>query len=61
MSNTKNFTVSLALNMFLDPNSSNNYGGMFAMSVVSLVPVIVIFLIFQKYLVEGIASSGLKD
>ena len=61
MSNTKNFTVSLALNMFLDPNSSNNYGGMFAMSVVSLVPVIVIFLVFQKYLVEGIASSGLKD
>lgn len=61
MSKTKNFTVSLALNMFLDPNSANNYGGMFAMSVVSLIPVVVIFLIFQKYLVEGVASSGLKD
>lgn len=61
MSKTKNFTVSLALNLFLDPNSANNYGGMFAMSVVSLVPVVVIFFIFQRYLVEGIASSGLKD
>jgi multiple sugar transport system permease protein len=61
MSSTKNFTVSLALNMYLDPNANSNYGGMFAMSVLSLIPVIVIFLFFQKYLVEGIATSGLKD
>lgn len=60
MNKPKNFTVSLALNAFLDPNSLNNYGGLFAMSVVSLIPVILIFLFFQKYLVEGIATSGLK-
>ena len=60
MSKPKSFTVSLALNAFLDPNSLNNYGGLFAMSVVSLIPVIAIFLIFQKYLVEGIATTGLK-
>lgn len=61
MSKPKKFTVSLALNMFLDPNALNNYGGMFAMSVVSIIPVIVIFLCLQKYLVEGVATSGLKD
>jgi multiple sugar transport system permease protein len=61
MSKIKNFTVSLALNMYLDPNAANNYGGMFSMSVVSLVPVVVIFFVFQRYLVEGVASSGLKD
>ncbi|MBC8062149.1 MAG: carbohydrate ABC transporter permease [Clostridiaceae bacterium] len=61
MSNPKHFTVSLALNLYLDPNSFNNYGGMLAMSVVSLVPVVIIFLIFQKQLVEGVATSGLKD
>lgn len=60
MSNTAKFTVSLALNMFLDPNSYSNYGGMFAMSVVSLIPVIVVFLFFQKHLVEGIATTGIK-
>jgi multiple sugar transport system permease protein len=60
MNKPKYFTVSLALNAFLDPNSLNNFGGLFAMSVVSLIPVIAIFLIFQKYLVEGIATSGLK-
>ena len=53
MSTTKKFTISLALNMYLDPNSYNNYGGLFAMSVISLLPVLVFFIIFQKYLVDG--------
>lgn len=60
MSNVKSFTVSLALNLYLDPNSFNNYGALFAMSSVSLIPVILIFVIFQRYLVEGVATTGLK-
>lgn len=56
----KNFTIPLALNMYTDPNSFNNYGGLFAMSVVSLIPVVVVFILFQKYLVEGIATDGIK-
>jgi multiple sugar transport system permease protein len=60
MSSTEKFTIPLALNMYLDPNSYNNYGGLFAMSVISLVPVIAFFMIFQKQLVGGIATEGLK-
>ncbi len=60
MSSTKKFTISLALNMYLDPNSYNNYGGLFAMSVVSLIPIILFFIIFQRYLVDGIAMDGIK-
>lgn len=60
VSNPKLYTIPLALNMYLDPNSYNNYGGLFAMSVVSLLPVIIVFIIFQKYLVDGIAMDGLK-
>ena len=60
MSDTTKFTIPLALNMYLDPNSYNNYGGLFAMSVLSLVPVIVFFIIFQRYLVDGIAMDGIK-
>ena len=30
------------------------------MSVVSLLPVIVVFIAFQKYIVEGIATDGIK-
>ncbi|MFB9278842.1 carbohydrate ABC transporter permease [Cohnella cellulosilytica] len=54
------YPVSLALKLFLDGESLNNWGGMFAMSTLSLVPVFLIFFIFQKYIVEGISTSGLK-
>lgn len=60
MSSATKFTIPLALNLFLDPNSYNNYGGLFAMSVLSLLPVIIFFIIFQRYLVDGIAMDGLK-
>lgn len=60
MNSTKKFTIPLALNMYLDPNSYNNYGGLFAMSVIALLPVIIVFIIFQRYLVDGIAMDGIK-
>ncbi|TVY08695.1 carbohydrate ABC transporter permease [Paenibacillus cremeus] len=54
------YPVSLALKLFLDGESINNWGGMFAMSTLSLVPIVVVFFLFQKYIVEGISTSGLK-
>lgn len=39
---------------------NNNYGIMFAGIVISAVPIIIVFLMLQKYYVEGISSSGLK-
>lgn len=52
--------VSLALQLFNDPSSGSDIGSTLAMSTLSIVPATVIFLIFQKSLVEGIASSGIK-
>ncbi|MEK3889543.1 carbohydrate ABC transporter permease [Bacillus sp. FSL K6-3431] len=54
------YTVSMALNMFLSNETVSNWGAMFAMSVVSLIPVFIIFFMFQRYVVEGISTSGLK-
>ena len=54
------YTSSLALKMFADPSSTSDYGAMFAMSTLSVIPASILFVSFQKYLVEGIASSGLK-
>lgn len=56
----RNYTIPLALNMYTDPNGFKDYGGLFAMSVVSLLPVILVFIKFRKYLVEGIATDGIK-
>ena len=56
----ENYTVSIALKLFCDPTSVSDYGAMFAMCVLSLLPVIILFLFTQKYIVEGISTSGLK-
>lgn len=54
------YTMSVALKLFSDPSAQSDWGAMFAMSTLSLVPAFAVFIIFQKYLVEGIATSGLK-
>ena len=54
------YPVSLALKQFCDPGSSSDYGAMFAMASLSILPSVIIFIFFQKYLVEGISTSGLK-
>jgi len=54
------FPASLALKGFLDAQSSSDYGSMFAMSVVSLVPLFLIFLFGQRFLIKGSATSGIK-
>lgn len=53
------YTVAYALKMFND-SSSADFGATFAMSALSLVPVMVLFFFFQKNLVEGISIQGLK-
>ncbi|GHD74137.1 sugar ABC transporter permease [Streptomyces mirabilis] len=54
------FTITLALRNFVDQSSSSAYGPMFAMSVISLLPIVLFFFAFQRYLVQGMATSGLK-
>ncbi len=54
------YPVSLALKLFCDPGSASDYGAMFAMATLSILPAVCIFIFFQKYLVEGISTSGLK-
>lgn len=53
-------TVPVALRLFIDPMTQSSYGAMFAMSTVSLLPVFIAFLIGQRFLVKGIATTGLK-
>ena len=54
------YTVSLALRAFADPSGTTDWGAIFAMSSLSLVPVFAIFVFFQRFLVEGISTTGLK-
>jgi multiple sugar transport system permease protein len=54
------WTVSVALRQFVDSAGQSNVGAMFAMSVLSLLPIFLFFLVFQRLLVEGINTSGIK-
>jgi multiple sugar transport system permease protein len=61
LTQTGKYTAALALNLFIDATSGESAWGMlFAMSVVTLVPIFVLFVAFQKQLAEGIATTGLK-
>ena len=52
-------TIQIGLQMFISQYSAE-YGLIMAASVVSLVPVLAVFLALQRFFVEGIASTGLK-
>lgn len=60
ISNIKLYTVSLGLRLFLDSSGESSWGPLFAMSILSLIPVFVVFIMFQKLLIEGIAAGGVK-
>ena len=60
LSKPQSYTASLDVKMFADAATTTDFGAMFAMSTLSLIPVFLIFLFFNRYLVEGIGTSGLK-
>jgi multiple sugar transport system permease protein len=53
-------TVTLGLRNFMDADGNTSWGPLLAMSSLSLLPQFILFAFFQKYLVEGIATTGLK-
>jgi multiple sugar transport system permease protein len=60
ISNPAKFPIALGLRAFMDFTSRSAYGQLFAMSLLSLIPIILLFTFSQKLLIEGIATSGLK-
>jgi ABC-type glycerol-3-phosphate transport system permease component len=52
-------TLPLAISLFQGENSTL-WGLVFAASVIAIIPVIAVFLIFQRYFVQGLTSGALK-
>ncbi len=53
-------TVPLALRQFVSAMDQSSFGQMFAMSSLALIPVMLFFVFGQKYIVEGISTTGFK-
>lgn len=60
ISEMKQYTVQLGLRSFVDSSGTSSWNELFAMSVLSLIPIFLVFLFFQKLLIEGIATTGMK-
>ncbi len=54
------YPVSLGLRLAIDADSVVNWNSIIAMSCVSMLPVIILFICLQKYFVQGIATTGMK-
>lgn len=52
-------TIQLGLKMFIGQYAAE-YGLIMAGSIITLIPVLIVFLALQKYFVEGVAASGIK-
>ncbi|MEZ5824268.1 MAG: carbohydrate ABC transporter permease [Geminicoccaceae bacterium] len=61
LNDMRSYTVPLALRSFVDSSGGESlYGELFAMSALSLVPVFIVFLAFQRLIIRGVAMGALK-
>ncbi len=52
-------TLPIAIALFQSEHLTE-WGQVFAASIVALIPVVVVFVVFQRYFIRGIATTGLK-
>lgn len=53
-------TLQILIQTFIQQYAANNIPARMAISVVSIIPTLLIYIIFQKYFVEGISTTGMK-
>jgi multiple sugar transport system permease protein len=56
---TSRRTLPVAIALFQRPDLTQ-WGQVFAMSIIALIPVLLVYIVFQRYFVAGVATSGLK-
>jgi len=56
---TEMFTMELGL-MYFQREYAVDYGGIMAACIITLLPVLAIFLIFRTRIIEGVAFTGMK-
>lgn len=59
--NSRNLrTIPVGIALFKDPYGSMNYGPLMAAAVISTAPMLIAYFFSQKFIVKGIAVTGLK-
>lgn len=60
LSTPEKYPLPVALQLYIDETTGSDFGALMAMSTLALVPVVLFFLFFQRFLVEGVSTTGLK-
>ena len=60
LTSPENYPLPVALRLYNDQTSSSDYGATVTASFIALLPVLLFFLVFQRFLVDGVATQGLK-
>ncbi|MCU1404869.1 MAG: sugar transporter permease [Glaciihabitans sp.] len=54
------YPLPIALKLYNDATSTSDYGATVAVSLLALLPILIFFIVFQRFLVDGVATQGLK-
>jgi multiple sugar transport system permease protein len=60
LNDIQNYTAQLGLRTFVDATAQSDWGALLAMSTLTVLPIFVLFILFQRLLIEGIATTGMK-
>lgn len=60
LNDIEKYTAQLGLRTFVDSTAQSDWGALFAMSTLTMLPIFVLFILFQRLLIEGIATTGMK-
>ena len=59
LSDQKKYTIQIAIKTFIGTNGID-WSSILAASIISIIPIMIIFAFLQKYVVGGIAATGVK-
>lgn len=57
---TKYKTIPVVIQMLVGSNGNRDMGAMMAMLVLAIIPIIVFYLVCQKYIIEGVVAGAVK-
>jgi multiple sugar transport system permease protein len=60
LNDIERYTIPVGLRLYLDSVGNSDFGALLAMSTTSIAPMLVAFVAFQKYIVDGISTTGIR-
>ena len=60
LTTSENYTLAVGLSLYIQDQYANRWGVFAAGSLIGAIPVVLLYLVFQRYLVSGLTSGSVK-